>query len=316
MAASTQTLKRPSEFTAGLAARKARGVVFAALGIASVAVGLTVLIVLIADVLIDGLPWLDWQFINSFDSRFAGRAGIKAALYGTAYMMFFTILVSLPLGVMAAIYLEEYAPNNWFTSFIAINIANLAGVPSIIYGLLGLTVFVRWMALGRSVLAGALTMALLVLPIIIVATREALRAVPASMRQASLALGATRWQTIWFVLVPAARSGILASVILGMGRALGETMAVIMMLGNALQVPRSPLASATTLTSNIGLELAYASGAHREALFATGVVLFVLIMILNIVANLVTGRVRLWRAVVARQKVAAPRVAFWRRRNV
>ena len=170
VSAQEQTLRRSDQFGASLAVRKAKGVIFIVLGISSVVIGLATLLLLIGDVLIDGLPWLDWQFLTSFDSRFAERAGIKAALYGTAYMMFFTILVSLPLGVMAAIYLEEYAPDNWLTRFIVVNITNLDGVPSIIYGLLGLTVFVRWMALGRIVLAGALTMALLVLPIIIVAT--------------------------------------------------------------------------------------------------------------------------------------------------
>jgi phosphate transport system permease protein len=156
---------------------------------------------------------------------------------------------------------------------------------------------------------------IMILPSIISISEDALRAVPQSYRDGALAVGATRWQTIWRVLVPAARSGIVASVILGMGRALGETMAVIMMLGNALQVPRSPLDSATTLTSNIGLELAYASGAHRDALFATGVVLFVLIMFLNVMANVLSGRLVFWHRSGVRRQALTQRIPFWRRRN-
>ncbi|HYO50063.1 MAG TPA: phosphate ABC transporter, permease protein PstA, partial [Chloroflexia bacterium] len=162
-------------FKPNIAARKARGYIFGALGILSILIGLGVLVTLILDVLVRGLPWLDWQFLTSFDSRFPARAGIKAALYGTAFMMFFTILISLPLGIMSAVYLEQYATDSRLNRFIELNISNLAGVPSIIYGLLGLQVFVRWFALERSVIAGALTMALLVVPTIIVASREAIR---------------------------------------------------------------------------------------------------------------------------------------------
>lgn len=162
-------------FKPRMRARKARSYVFTSLGILSILVALGVLVTLIGDVVTRGLPWLDWQFLNSFDSRFPERAGIKAAMYGTAFMMFFTILISLPLGIMSAIYLEEYSTDSRLNRFIELNISNLAGVPSIIYGLLGLQVFVRWFALDRSVLAGSLTMALLVMPTIIVASREAIR---------------------------------------------------------------------------------------------------------------------------------------------
>ena len=151
---------------------------------------------LLVDVIGQSAGWIDWQFFTSFDSRFPERAGIKAALFGTLYMMFFTMLIAVPTGVMSALYLEEYASDNWFTQFIQVNIANLAGVPSIVYGLLGLQVFVRYMDMGRSVLAGSCTMALLILPIIIVASREAIRAVPPSMREASFALGASKWETV------------------------------------------------------------------------------------------------------------------------
>jgi phosphate transport system permease protein len=230
-----------------------RGQLFAAVGLLSVIIALAVLLALLVDVVRNGRTWLDWQFINSFDSRFPAQAGIKAALVGTLSMMFFTILISLPLGVASAIYLEEYATDNWFTRFIQVNIANLAGVPSVIYGLLGLQIFVRWMNLGRSVLAGALTMALLVLPIIIVASREAIRAVPPSVRDASLALGATRWQTIRSHVLPYALPGILTGNILAASRAIGETAPLITIgaLTFVPFLPRNPLDRFTVLPIQI-----------------------------------------------------------------
>ena len=294
VSAQEQTLRRSDQFGASLAVRKAKGVIFIVLGISSVVIGLATLLLLIGDVLIDGLPWLDWQFLTSFDSRFAERAGIKAALYGTAYMMFFTILVSLPLGVMAAIYLEEYAPDNWLTRFIVVNITNLAGVPSIIYGLLGLTVFVRWMALGRSVLAGALTMALLVLPIIIVATREALRAVPASMRQASLALGATRWQTIWHHVLPYAFPGILTGNILAASRAIGETAPLITLgaLTFVPFVPENPLDRFTVLPIQI-FNWTSKPQAEFHDLAAAGIIVLLLVLLtMNSIAIILRQRLR------------------------
>jgi phosphate transport system permease protein len=294
MAATERTLRRQAVFTASLAARKVRGTIFVILGIVAIAIGLLTLAVLVLDVLRDGLPWLDTQFLTSFDSRFAARAGIKAALYGTFYMMFFTILVSLPLGVMSAIYLEEYAGDNRITQFIQINIANLAGVPSIIYGLLGLTVFVRWMDLGRSVLAGALTMALLVLPIIIVATREAIRAVPSSMRDASLALGATKWQTTWHHVLPYAIPGILTGNILAASRAIGETAPLITLgaLTFVPFVPENPLDRFTVLPIQI---FNWTSKPQQEFhdLAAAGIIVLLLVLLtLNSVAIFLRQRLR------------------------
>ena len=226
--------------------------------------------------------------------------GIAAMILGSVWVTLGSIVVGVPLGLAVAIFSAEIAPPR-LALVIRPVIQLLAGIPSVIYGFIGLTILAPIIRAtfggpGLSVLTAALILGIMILPSIVSISEDALRAVPRSYREGSLAVGATQWQTIWRVLVPAARSGIVASVILGMGRALGETMAVIMMLGNALQVPRSPLDSATTLTSNIGLELAYASGPHREALFATGVVLFVLIMVLNVLANLLTGRVVFWRA--------------------
>ncbi|HZG67473.1 MAG TPA: phosphate ABC transporter permease subunit PstC [Herpetosiphonaceae bacterium] len=245
--------------------------------------------------------------------------GIAAMILGSVWVTVGAILIGVPLGIAVAVFAAELAPP-WLAAIIRPVIQLLAGIPSVIYGFIGLTIlapFVRQLfgGPGLSVLTAAMILGIMILPSIISISEDALRAVPRSYRDGALAVGATHWQTIWRVLVPAARSGIVASVILGMGRALGETMAVIMMLGNALQVPRSPLDSATTLTSNIGLELAYASGAHRDALFATGVVLFVLIMFLNVMANVLTGRLVFWRRSGIRRQALTQRIPFWRRRN-
>jgi phosphate transport system permease protein len=197
----------------------------AALGALVVALG--TLVILLLDVLMDGAGRLSWKFLTSFPSRKPEEAGILAALVGTAYLMALTVVLAVPIGVGAAIYLEEYARKGWFSRMVEINIANLAGVPSIIYGLLGLELFVRAMRLDRSLLAGALTMALLVLPILIIASREALRAVPPSIREASYALGASRWQTIWHQVLPLAFPGILTGSILAFSRAIGEAAPLI-----------------------------------------------------------------------------------------
>ncbi|MCC5630184.1 phosphate ABC transporter permease PstA [Nostoc sphaeroides] len=191
---------------------------------------LLVLAILLIDVLTDGLGRLNWSFLTSFSSRRASSAGVLAPLVGSIWLLVITASISFPLGVGAGIFLEEYAQDNWFTRLIEINIANLAAVPSIIYGLLGLQVFVRVMepiTRGRSVLAGALTLSLLILPIIIITTRESLRAVPDSLRQAGFALGANRWQIIREQIFPIALPGILTGTILSLSRAIGETAPLI-----------------------------------------------------------------------------------------
>ncbi len=190
-------------------------------------VALGVLVVLIIDVFFDALPRLSIKFITSYPSRIPEHAGILPALVGSIWVGILTAVISFPLGVLTAIYFEEYAPRNIFTEILEINIANLAGVPSIIYGLLGLEIFVRLMGLGRSILAGSLTLALLVMPIIVISAREALRTVPNSIREASLALGATKWQTVFYQVIPAAMPGILTGTILALSRALGETAPLI-----------------------------------------------------------------------------------------
>lgn len=219
--------KQEEAFSPRLPVRQRRDRLFQKLFLAANLIGLVALILLLSDVIRDSWGWLDWQFITSFASRHPEQAGIKAALFGTIWLMGITAAVSIPLGVATAIYLEEYSKKNKFYALIQTNISNLAGVPSIVYGILGLTVFVRWAALGRSILAGGLTMSLLILPIIIVASQEALRSVPDHWRHASLALGATRWQTIWRVVLPSALPGILTGVILALSRAIGETAPII-----------------------------------------------------------------------------------------
>ncbi|MAP37245.1 MAG: phosphate ABC transporter, permease protein PstA, partial [Chloroflexi bacterium] len=182
---------------------------------------------LLYEVLTTGLPWLNWQFITDYPSRHPEEAGLFSALMGTVWLMAMTAIFTVPVGVGAAIYLEEYAPSNLFTRIIEINVANLAGVPSIVYGLLGLALFVTWFELGRSILAGSMTLSLLVLPIVILASREAIRAVPDSYRQAAYAMGADQWQVIKGVVLPSALPGILTGTILAMSRAIGEAAPVI-----------------------------------------------------------------------------------------
>ena len=211
-----------------LPARKIKAKIYAGVFIFATLVGVVVLATLLVRILATGLGHLDWSFISSYPSRIPERAGILSALMGTLWVMGFTFLLSVPIGVGTAIYLEQYAPKNRLTDIVQTNISNLAGVPSIVYGILGLTVFVRWFALDRSVLAGAMTMTLLILPITIVASREAIRAVPRSLEEASYALGATKWQTIRSVIMPYAMPGMLTGIILSMSRAIGETAPLIM----------------------------------------------------------------------------------------
>jgi phosphate transport system permease protein len=208
-------------------------------GMAAVALALGVLVVLIGDVAFDGLRRLSWSFLTSFPSRHADSAGILPAMVGSLFVVGLAIVMAVPLGIGAAVYLEEYGRRNRWSRLIEINIANLAGVPSIIYGLLGLGLFVRTLGFGRSVLAGAATLSLLVLPTIILASREALRAVPSSLREGSYALGATKWETIRHVVLPVGLPGMLTGIILAVSRAIGET-APLITIGALTYVPFVP----------------------------------------------------------------------------
>jgi phosphate transport system permease protein len=208
-------------------------------GIGCTLIGLVILFFFIGDILIDGIQRIDWDFITNLPSRKAEKSGIYTALMGSIWILLLTTLIALPIGVAAGIYLEEYSKKGKLSALLEINISNLAGVPSIIYGLLGLEVFVRIMNLGASVIAGSLTLSLLILPIIIVATREAIKAVPTSIKDASYALGASKWQTIWYQILPASSGGILTGVILALSRAVGET-APLIVIGALAYVPFAP----------------------------------------------------------------------------
>jgi len=213
--------------------------VFKFWGIACTLFALILLVIFIGDIFIDGIQRIDWAFITDLPSRKAEKSGIYTALMGSIWILLLTAIIAFPVGVAAGVYLEEYSKKNRLSALLEINISNLAGVPSIIYGLLGLEVFVRVMGLGASVLAGALTLSLLILPIIIVATREAVKAVPSSIRDASYALGASKWQTIWNQILPASGGGILTGVILALSRAVGET-APLIVVGALAYVPFAP----------------------------------------------------------------------------
>ena len=200
---------------------------------------LLILAVLLIDIFSKGLSRINWSFFSNLPSRHPERAGILTAMAGMLTLLVFTILIALPIGIAAGIYLQEYSLKNRFAKFVEINIANLAGVPSVIYGILGLQLFVRMFNLGNSIIAGALTLSLLIMPIIIVATREAIRAVPDSLREASYGMGATKWQTTKNIVVPSALGGILTGIILSISRAIGET-APLLVIGAMVYVPFIP----------------------------------------------------------------------------
>ena len=228
---------------------------FLLIGIFATSISLIFLLALLLDILADGMGRLGWQFLANYPSRKPEEAGILSAWVGTVWIMVLTGGIAFPLGVSAAIYLEEYSRKNWLTDIIEINIANLAGVPSIIYGLLGLGLFVRFLNMERSVIAGAMTLAILVLPIVILSTREAIKSIPPSIREASYALGASKWQTIRNQVLPSAMPGILTGVILAMSRAVGETAPLITMgaLTYIAFLPTSPISSKFPYISFQGL---------------------------------------------------------------
>ena len=263
--------------------------IFAAAAWSATIVAILILAWLLFTILYDGIGTLNWNFLTEFPSRKFERAGIKAAFFGTLWLMITVAAISFPIGVGAAIYLEEFSTENWFTQMVEINIGNLAGVPSIIYGLLGLAIFVRVLEPltgGRSVLSGGLTLSLLILPVIIVATREALRAVPNSMRLAGFALGANQWQVVWNHVLPSAMPGILTGVILALSRAIGET-APLIAIGAVAFIRSTPdsLQSAFTampiqIYNWVGRPL---EGFHHIA--ASGIiVLMVMLLLMNTIA--------------------------------
>jgi len=216
-------------------------------------VGVAALGILLVRICMDGIGWLDWQFLTSFASRFPSKAGIMSALFGSLWIIGLTAPIAFVLGIGTALYLEEYAQKGWFTNLVQVNINNLAGVPSIVFGILGLGLFVEGFMFGRTILSGALTMALLVLPIIVVASQEAIRSVPQHLRNAAYALGASKWQTIRGVVIPAAFPGILTGFILALSRAIGETAPLIVVgaVTFIAFVPSSPMDPFTVLPIQI-----------------------------------------------------------------
>jgi len=220
--------------------------------------------------------------------------GLLPMIVGSLAVTFGALIIGVPLGLACAVFLTEFSSRRWRRILKPV-IELLAGIPSVVYGFIGVVILVPFIRTtlggpGLSVLAASIILGIMILPTIISISIDSLQAVPPSYREGSLALGTTRWQTTRMVMIPAARSGIIASIVLGMGRAIGETMAVIMVAGNAVSIPGSPLAPVRTLTSNIALEMGYASGEHRQALFATGVILFIIIMILNTIATATSRR--------------------------
>lgn len=255
-------------------------------------VGLLVLAILFYRIFTQGIGYISLDFFQNFASRKPEEAGIKAAFIGSIWLMLVVAPIAMLLGLGTAIYLEEYAKKNWFTSFIKVNISNLAGVPSIIFGLLGLTIFVRALALDRSVLAAALTMSLLVLPVIIVAAQEAIRSVPKELREASYGMGATKWQTIKRIVLPAAIPGILTGSILALSRAIGET-APLVVVGIPMFVAFLPSSVFDTFTVLPMQIYNWTSRPQEEFQYvaAAGIlVLLVLLIIMNSIAVLIRNK--------------------------
>lgn len=275
-----------------LGRRRFLGGVFAFLTTFCMLVGILSLLYLLWVISGKGIGHLTWNFLSQFPSRFAHRAGIKAALYGSIWLTAMTALFAVPIGVAAAIYLEEFAEDTRLRRFIDINIANLAGVPSIVYGILGLAVFVRGLGLGRSVIAGALTMSILILPIIIVTAREALKSIPTSIRLASYALGSTKLQAVLSHVLPAAMPGILTGVILAMARAAGETAPLILIgaLSFVAFVPDGPLDSFTVLPIQIFNWVSRPQEEFHDIAAAGIIVLLMLLLFTNALAIFIRYR--------------------------
>jgi len=288
-------------------AARRRDLVFTGVGLFVLVLAMGMLAALIIDLLVDGFAHIDGAFLTSFPSRLPERAGILSAWVGTCFVMVVTAVVAVPLGVMAGLYLEEYAPKNWVTDVIEINVSNLAGVPSIVYGLLALGLFVYAFGFGRTILSAGMVLALLILPVVIVATREAIRSIPLEVREGAYALGADRWQTVRFYIVPAARPGILTGAIVGMSRAIGETAPVLTIgaLTFIAFLPPSPLqpefpflsfdwltAPFTVMPIQMFNWISRPQAAFHVNAAATGVVLMAMTLGMNAIAIWIRYRLR------------------------
>jgi len=295
----SDTANKVAFIRAMIARHKRWDIIFSMIGLAAMLLGVITLLALFLDLVLDGYGRLNYEFFTSFPSRHAGQAGILSAWVGTTLVMLVTALAGVPLGVAAGVYLEEYAPRNWMTDLIEINVTNLAGVPSIVYGLLALGLFVYQLDLGQSILAAGLTLALLILPVVIVATREAIRAVPGAIREAAYAVGATKLQTVAHHVLPYSTAGILTGMIIGMARAIGETAPIITIgaLTFIAFLPPSPVTTAppfvsfdwlfapfTVLPIQMFSWLSRPQVAFLENAAAAGVVIIVMTLAMNAVA--------------------------------
>ncbi len=278
--------------------RRRKGLIVGGVLFVATIFGLVVLLTLVVDVVVKGHPWFDADFLTNYPSRFPARAGIKSAIVGSFWMMGLTALIAVPIGVASAIYLEEYASKGWFFRVVQINITNLAGVPSVIYGILGLALFVRFFALERSLMAGAMTMALLILPVIIISSQEALRAIPLGIRESAYALGATRWQVIWSHLLPTSSPGIMTGVILALSRAIGETAPLIMIgaLTFIAFLPRNVMDPFTVLPIQIFNWTARPQPEFQGLAAAAIIVLLVVLFLMNLSAILLRNYFEKYRA--------------------
>jgi phosphate transport system permease protein len=284
-AAASPAIRKTAQ-QSNLSGRETRAKVVQWILFAATAFAIVVLLALLWDVFSSGARWLSIDLITNKASSDPQKAGLRPAILGTLWVIGVTALIAFPVGVGAAVYLEEYAPSNRWTRLLKTNIANLAGVPSVVYGLLGLGVFVSWLSLGRTVLSGALTMALLILPVVIIASQEAIRAVPPSLREAAFALGATKWQVARDHVLPAAMPGILTGIILSMSRAMGET-APLLVVGAAAYLtfdPSGVMSKYTVLPVQIYQWAQRPQQDFRDLAAAAIIVLLALLLLLNAVA--------------------------------
>jgi phosphate transport system permease protein len=280
---------------------------FAVIGFVVLLLTLTALLSMVIDFMIDGVPRISWDFLTNYPSRRPEQAGILSAWVGTTLVMLTTAALAVPIGVAAGIYLEEYARKNWITDIIEINVTNLAGVPSIIYGLLALGLFVYGLGLGQTIIVAGMTLALLILPIVIVATREALRSIPLEMREAAYGMGADKWQAVSMYLLPAARPGILTGAIVGMSRAIGETAPIITIgalsfiafLPPSPIQPEFPFVDFSWLTSPFTVMpiqmfnwISRPQSGFHVAAAATGVILLAMTLLMNGLAIYIRYRIR------------------------
>ncbi len=268
---------------------------FRVLGLVFTLFGFSALIYLFFDVFKTGLSRIDFSFFTSLPSRFPEKAGILTAWTGTVWVMVLTSLIAIPVGIFTGIYLEEYLKKGRLSNILEINIANLAGIPSVIYGILGLELFSRFFHLGPSVLAGSLTLALLILPIIVVATREAIKAIPKSLREASYALGASKWQTIWHQILPASINSILTGIILSISRAIGET-APLIVVGALAYVPfvaKTPMDDFTVMPMQIFNWISRPQHGFLVNSAAAIIVLLFIVIILNGIAVYLRKRTKI-----------------------